>query len=98
MNFDFNARWMEILAEHMNSIDEIVAEMDKIALKWKFDFLKKKIDKLISRLKSIGSIQEFKVHHQKESKQIIKQSYFKPVNFYLRLSPVQYTGRNFCKS
>lgn len=83
----------EVMEALNKSLNEFAAVMRQINWNWR----KKQIDKLISRLKSISSIQEFKIYHQKESKQIIKQSYYKPVHFYLRLSPVSYSGKNFCK-
>ncbi len=64
---------------------------------WRWDKLKKEIEKLLNKLRSIFRISEIRTRHQKESKIKLFSIWFRKPLYYLRLSKAEYSGKNFCK-
>lgn len=69
----------------------------EIETDWRWEKLKKEIEKLLNRLRSITEIKRINTKHQIETRIKINQIWYDQPLYHLRLSETEWSGKNFCK-
>jgi len=64
---------------------------------WRWEKLKKEIEKLLNKIRSIVEIKKINAKHQIETKIKINQIWYDQPLYYLRLSKAEWSGKNFCR-